>query len=351
MAWGQPTGTFDDALNAPLGTPKNTEPKRLGYVKIDGVVDVSYSKLNTLYACPRKFHLAEMQGARSFNPKPATAFGHSFGAGVQEYLRAFELYDHEQAKQRAICAALAAWDCYLLTDEDKYKKSTYWKAIDAVERWCETSATRITDQYKLATINGKPGIELFFYVRIGSEYAYQGHIDIVLEDRFTGELVVLEVKTGANAAQRADWANSSQTIGYHCVMQAMGAYAVRPTSYAVLYLYYSKSDSDFTYMPFSRPLAERSEWLSSLLLDVTAIKNYTSSNFWPKRGGACRDWNRDCEFFGMCDMTSYTPPPEIGSYEPMRLEDADFVCDVQDLLALQQEELNTDGATLEQMAL
>jgi len=350
MAWNTPadatTADFEAALNNPNGQAPQVAavrgPKKLGYVRIPGVVDTSFSRLNLLHACPRKFYLADIRGARSFSPTAHTAFGHAFAAGIQEYLRVFDELGHERAKAVASTACLAHWDCYNLYEEDKRRIKTYWLAVDAVENWCENSARYITDRYRIATVLGKPGVELFFYVAIGDSYAYQGHIDLVLEDRVTGELTVLEIKTGSAAAQRADWGNSSQTIGYHILLQAMGAYAETPIAYHVLYLYYDAYGREVSYMPFSRSLAERSEWITSLMQDISMLEMYKTSNVWPKRGSSCREWGRDCEFYGLCDLT-HAAAADNGTFEFMTLDEVDFYCTVQDLLEMQRTELEKSG--------
>ena len=86
----------------PAGAPK--PPKRLGYVAQEGVIALSYSRLNTLYSCPRKFQLSELMGRKSFSPTMHTAFGHAYGAGVQTFLQyapsppAAEAFMHDLAR-------------------------------------------------------------------------------------------------------------------------------------------------------------------------------------------------------------------------------------------------------------
>lgn len=336
---------FLAALSEPTNTPAKPEaaPKRLGYVKIPGVQDLSYSKLNTLHSCPRKFRLAELEGRKQFSPSAHTAFGHAYGAGVQEFIRYYDQLGPERAQQRAVVAALAAWDTFDLDDADAKGIKSFWKATQAVALWCVQEGARLMEDWELAVldINGRvvDGIELQFYIRIGERFSYQGHIDLVLRNRHTGELCVLEVKTVSRPSAQSDWANSSQTIGYNVLLQAMGALHDEQVSYNVRYLVYNASAQETTEFQFSRSLAERSEWVTSLLTDVRQMELYSELGIWPKRGGSCRAFFRDCEFFGTCDLSYIAHgEPELGTYEATPLEDVDFVIDIEQLLEAQEAE-------------
>lgn len=329
------------AGNAPAG--RGPAPKKLGYVKIPGVRDLSYSKLNVLHSCPRKFRLAELEGRKQFSPSPHTAFGHAYGAGVQEFIRYYDMLGPERARKRAVVAALAAWDTYDLDDVDAKGIKSFWRATQAVELWCQVQGAALMQEYELAvlTVNGRvvDGIELQFYVRIGEGHSYQGHIDLVLRSRHTGELCVMEIKTTSRAAAQSDWANSSQTIGYNVLLQAMGAMTEEQVAYHVRYLVYNAASGETEEFQFSRSLAERSEWVTSLLIDIRQMELYEELGIWPKRGTECRAFFRDCEFFGTCDLSfAASAPAEDGTYETTPLEEVDFVTDIESLLALQEAE-------------
>ena len=347
----------------PAGAPK--PPKRLGYVAQEGVIALSYSRLNTLYSCPRKFQLSELMGRKSFSPTMHTAFGHAYGAGVQTFLQyapspaaeAF-IYDFddevmpayqaamERAEQRAVVAAVAAWDMYQLDPEAttaSMAKKSIWEAIHAVRTFCAQEAPALLEEWELAYLpptpehpQGKPMIELMFYIQAG-RYSYQGHIDIVLRSRATGELCVFEIKTGSKPAAQADWANSSQTLGYNVVLQAFGLTELTQPAYYVKYLCYDASGRTMQIMEFTKSPAERVEWIASILMDMAQMDMYAEHGIWPKRGGSCMDWFRPCEHFMTCDLsTASIAPPEHGSYESMGLDEVDLVLTLEQLLALQE---------------
>lgn len=348
---------WSDIGKAPAGAPK--PPKKLGYVAQEGVIGLSYSRLNTLYTCPRKFQLSELMGRKSFSPTMHTAFGHAYGAGVQTFLQyapsppALEQYEGidpdwdatlyeqklERAKQRAVVAAVAAWDMYSLDPEAttaSMAKKSIWEAIQAVSTFCEQEAPALLEEWELAYLpSGKPMIELMFYIQAG-RYSYQGHIDIVLRHRHTRELCVFEIKTGSKPASQADWANSSQTLGYNVVLQAFGLTELTQPAYYVKYLCYDVSGRTMQIMEFTKSPAERVEWIASILMDMQQMDLYAEHGIWPKRGGSCMEWFRPCEHFMTCDLSTATiAPPEQGSYESMSLDEVDLVLTLEQLLELQ----------------
>lgn len=338
MTTCKPEGSTEAFLAALYGTdvgpePAARPPAKLGYIIEPGVTAFSYSKRNNLHKCPRYFHLKEDRHLGSFQPNAHTAFGHAYGAGVQMFFRYAEELSLEEAEKRAVVATLAYWDTYSIWDADPKEIKTLWAAVIAVRKFCREEGIQLLTKYKLAyhPTSGKPLIELLYYIRIGEGYSDQGHIDLVLEDRVTGELLVVEMKTGSAEFAEADWANSAQTIGYNVVLQAFGAMSKQQVAYHVLYLCYNAKDLVLQQFHFSRSLAERAEWLASLMLDVQLVEMYKSSGVWPKRGTQCRQYKRNCEFFGTCDLTRLAPPKEA-TYTGLPIEAADFVTSVEELL-------------------
>lgn len=322
-----------------LANKQGLAPKRLGYVALEGVVNLSYSRLSTFYTCPRKFQLSELEGRKSFSPSVHTAFGHAYGAGVQTFLQyapqSLENLEGVQlAEERAVVATVAAWDMYSLWQEDPKRIKTLWEAIAAVRRFCKQEAHTLLEEWELAYLpSGKPMIELMFYVDCGA-YSYQGHIDAVLRHRETRELCILELKTGSRAAAQADWANSSQTLGYNVILQALGVTSAEQAAYHVKYLCYDANGRELSLMEFSKSAVERVEWIVGLLMDIQQMELYKEHGVWPKRGSSCRNWNRNCEHFLTCDLSMQAVTPELSSYESMKLEDVDFVITLEKLLEL-----------------
>jgi hypothetical protein len=349
--------TWDNLGNA-FATPEQEKalaypPAKLTYIEVEGVQSLSYSKLNTLYECPRKFQLRELEGRRSFTPTAHTAFGHAYGAGVQtflqyapeplpEYASPDEMLAHAECTHRAtalaVASALAAWDTYDITDTDNQGIKGFYDAVRGIRIFI-AQANLILDQYKLHTFtcadgSTKPAVELLVYIEVTEGYSYQMHIDAVLEDRLTGALCVLEIKTGSRAFTSSDYENSSQTMGYCVSMQAHGLLSDRQVEHKAIYLCYNAKDMQMQLFEFNRSLDVGMEWVATLLLDVQAIETYKEYNLFPRRGGSCRNFNRICEHFTTCSLAVRDTHDGGDSFSSTGIEAADIYITSSKLLAL-----------------
>ena len=330
-------------------------PARLPYVKIAGITDLSHSKTTTLHACPRKFLLKEIEGLGSFTPTVHTAFGHAYGAGVQTFLQYApmppsveqsegidpdwdsELYaeQHARATRLAMISVLAYWDMYDIDATDPTGIKSFSDAVRAVRIFIADS-TELLRQYSMYTftdVHGKQKAanELLVYVTIADSYAVQMHIDCVLQDRDTGELAVLEIKTGSKTFERSDYENSGQSMGYCVALQA--AFGLNQVQHKSIYVCYNAKDRHTHIFEFERTLDIGMEWAASTLMDVAMLVMYKEQGFYPKRGTACKQWGRTCEFFGTCGL-SQRAQPSVQSYNDVGIEVADIVISSEQILSL-----------------
>lgn len=297
------TVVLDGQLLEKSDGAKKHDAKKLGYVKIPGVVNLSYSRLQNFHACPRKFFLREVVSADAgFSGNVHTAFGSAFGAGVQEVLRSGNL-------QLGLLAAFASWDVGF-SEEDKRSSKNIWTALMGVEKFYNHIYPELQENgYELATYKGKPGIELFYLIWYGDRYNDQGHIDIVLHNKRTNKLVVLELKSTSKVSHPADWQNSEQTLGYSVVLDAMAREVGASAGWEVEYLIYNPSPKldnpedgfGFTNYTFTKDSMIKTEYLIGRLMDIKSIELMFEHGYFPKRGNACISWNRVCDYFGRCD--------------------------------------------------
>jgi hypothetical protein len=257
----------------------------------------SYSQRQILHSCPRKYQLSMWKAKENLRPLEDTVnlhftFGHAVGSGVQSYLLAGN-------PEIAIFNAFMAWRAPFEARLDKKKKSL-WEAVLAVEsfiHWWET--TDLSVEWELAYHDGKPAIELAFSLHAPNGYKDYGHIDIVLKNRITGQYAILELKTTAAGANEAQYANSSQALGYSLMLESM--FGDVP-DYTVLYAVFETKTGKWNLMPFDKTARDRAEWIKDLLLDHSAINTYLDIGFFPKRGESCFNFSSRCEFFGECNM-------------------------------------------------
>jgi hypothetical protein len=318
--------------------------KRLSYYKEPGMISMSYSRLRTLHTCARKFQLLEKQERQAKEPSIHTAYGHAFGAGVQALWRT-------QSLAIAFFEAMCAWDYPDLDvreDDVKGQKDvsankTFWDCLTAIQTYYHGLFQEHFDEYEIANLpDGKRAIELFFVIRIGEKYTYQGHIDLVLQHRKTKQYCVFEIKTSQKDFYPSLWANSDQTLGYNVVMDFVGQREAVGNEYKVIYLCYQTKLEEFTPMEFTKSKKTKANFITTILLNVKTLELYEEWDFYPKNGDSCHTgYGKNCQFFGTCDLEHMTHAP-AGSdvYATASVEDVDYFIDVQDLLGTQEKLLD-----------
>lgn len=261
----------------------------------------SYSQLTTLHACPRKYlldkHAGGFDSSNPFQQNLDFAFGHSVGAGVQSYCMT-------RSVEAAYLNAWLAWSAQMEERDDKRCKSV-WEALLAVQSFIGIYDAGLSQEWEIATLQGRPAVEIAFRIDTKNGYHHYGHIDLVMRHRKKGQLAVFELKTTSlGGAEEAVYSNSSQSIGYSLVIQAA---APEQTSYIVYYWVWQSKERTWACMPFEKSVESRTEWLRDLLLDHETLDRYHQLKFYPKRGESCFDYTKRCQYYGECDIVSNLP--------------------------------------------
>jgi hypothetical protein len=325
---------FDDVA----GTGVVTKQKKLGYVIEPDKITLSFSRNETLRKCPRKFLLREIQQRRSNIPSIDTAYGHAFGTGLQEMFRTGSI-------ERTFVAAAAAWDFHEFEDPwGKKKDKSLWMCLWSLELFHNFYYPQISEEYQLAYVDGKPGIELFVYIDMGERYSYQVHIDLVLQNKLTSALCVAEIKTSGMNQQEANWGNADQTAGYYAILDCLSKKLGVPFEPTVIYIVQKtgeqldpNKDYGFHIFPYAKTADTALDFVRTLMCDAQQIDLYLSSKYFPKRGSNCVEYGRPCEFYGTCDLESSQDTSLAGegtNYESLAMEDVDFVVDLDELLVM-----------------
>lgn len=314
-------------------------PKKLNYIFTPDSMTLSFSRLQTLRTCPRMFLCKELVGSGSYKPSIDTAYGHAFAAGVQELLTSGNL-------SRAFLAAIEAWDYQYFTDPwgKKHNKS-FWYAIASIHQWYYSVYLGLADDYEVATLGGRPAIELFVYLQVGAGYNYQIHIDVVLRSKVSGNLVVCEIKTSGMPQQRANWENSLQTLGYYTEIAAIAAKCGEQVEPEIMYIVQQVGklgDVDanhgfFTFI-FAKDRNATAEFMMDLATQTATLETYTGYGYFPKYGHNCVQFGRPCQFFGTCDSIAQMPRSSNTStsqhYEENDLTSADYVLTFESIVQL-----------------
>ena len=262
------------------------------------IKQLSYSSLLTLHSCPRKFQLDRLQAEQhddDTNKSSVTfAFGHVVGMGIQSV---FENKEEDQI----IWDMFLMWDCDLLDENPKQAKS-FWLGIQAVQKFLTMRDTGFLSEWDLAYHEGQPCCELSFLIHLPNGFKYRGFVDAVLQNKLTGEIMVLEVKTtGMSTVNSATYKNSAQAIGYSVVLDHLFP---ELSSYEVLYLVYKTKQKEFDPLPFTKSYLQRALWIRELLLDIDMISLYEGAEIYPMRGESCFNFFRECEYIYTCTLST-----------------------------------------------
>ena len=257
---------------------------------------LSYSGRGTLHSCPRRYQLEKISKIpRQREENVTLAFGTVVGIGIQYQLERRSWND-------TVMAMLLAWSVPdLFATEDRVKKG-FFEAIFAVQQFSTVRETALADYDLAYTPEGKPATEFSFRITVFDQFQYRGYIDAVLSHRETGKLLVLEVKTtGYSEIHESTYGNSSQATGYSVVLDTV---APGLSEYEVWYLVYKTGKQEFEILPFRKLHSDRATWIRELVMDCQRIEAYEAEQHYPAYGESCRNYGRDCEFYGTCKMST-----------------------------------------------
>lgn len=254
---------------------------------------LSHSSCCSLHSCPRKYQLTKISPNAIKEETVDTAFGKTFGEGIQNILLGLDFQD-------VIIKSIMLWSLDL---EDEKQEKSIWSAINALNKFNLIKHESALAEYEVAMFEGKPATELGFTITFPEGFFFRGFIDVVLKHKLTGSLLVVDVKTtGSKYTHPAKFANSAQAIGYSIVLDK-----IEPnlSQYDVMYYEYSTSTKKFTDMVFSIDPLRKALWLRDIMYDINIIQMYAANSpEFPLHGESCVAFNRACQFIDVCTMST-----------------------------------------------
>lgn len=302
---------------------------------------LSYSSLLTLHSCPRKYQLyklqsKQMEGLADNQSDLTFSFGHAVGEGIQEILQG-------KSEEEVIWNLYLQWDVELFEVNEKQNKS-FWLALYAIQKFAAMHKAGFLNEYELAYFkdkdgNTRPAVELGFRIVFPNGFVFRGFVDAVLRHKISGAIKVLEIKTTSdNNLADAKFKNSAQAIGYSVVLDNI---FTGLSDYSVIYLPYKTKEREFEVMEHQKTILMRAQWIQELLLDIDTIILYENTGIYPMRGESCFSWNRECEYFNLCTLSTdrLTKPIDAEMIEKIESEGErfDFNLTLLDLLNQQLE--------------
>lgn len=291
-------------------------------------MNLSYSSLETLHSCPRKFELEKLLPPEGHTEESLDLIvGKATHAGIQQLLMGASL-------------EAAVWEAYKeyslvpgISIEQSNKKKSFSHVVMHIQKFAECPPD-IFSQWQVAYIRNqhgeiKPAIEVGFRLALPGGFFYRGFIDAILTDGFN--FCALEIKTtGFENANPALWHNSFQGMSYGMVVD----YISKQLNVMQLFLALEFPKLGQTALDFWRSPKDKSSWLPSLAMDVQGIHMYKKHNHFPMRGSSCFNFFRPCIHLGICNLArpvvDHVPKVEAP-------EDYDFNFTLQELLTFSEE--------------
>jgi hypothetical protein len=164
--------------------------------------------------------------------------------------------------------------------------------------------------YELLYIGDRPAIEIGYKVVLNDYGDYFcGFMDIGVENHSKGQAGVVEVKTtGMNRDDLTPlYKYSPQALGYSCMLDTALPHKANnfETIYAVAHLKRGEIWPEARIIPFQKTRLDRMNWIMAVLMDLNKAIWCWENNFWPQRWQECLAYNRVCQYFDTCNMSSW----------------------------------------------
>jgi RecB family exonuclease len=262
--------------------------------------NLSYSTVLNLHSCPRRFQLDKLQAQREEQDDPNSyqavtfGYGHVVGLGIQ-------LAMEDKTEAEIVWQMFLMWEPDLFAQNERQAKS-FWLAVVAVQQFLAMRASGYLADYQLVQYQGKPACELSFRVTFPDGFKYRGFVDVVLQHRISGEVIVLELKTSsATSLNPATYKNSLQALSYSMVIDTIFPAL---SSFQVLYLVYATKTREYHHLQFPKTAMQKALAIRELMLDIETIKMYHEEDVFPMRGESCFNFYRECHYLNLCTLST-----------------------------------------------
>lgn len=277
---------------------------------------ISYSSLNLLDTCMRKFEFNKLYPRR---PRDSDAFAADVGSALHHAYQHFLIHGDEEAatwvlmrdypyigefSQRTDDRSLEA--CISVLDEMMhYGKMDEWELM--------TIKRPPTDEERAAGLDGVvvPAIEVPFELRLkgidlpdGRGLAFTGFMDAAMRHLVTDRVRTLDIKTNRRTMEDATpkYKFDGQQIPYGIVLEHI--VGNRVDEFEVLYLdcYVDLLNPRVQLYPFRKDSSDIQDWLINTVLAGQRIQRSMEMDYFPRTNGGCMSWNRPCYFLDICEI-------------------------------------------------
>jgi hypothetical protein len=194
--------------------------------KKEGEKTISYSQFAMWSTCPQKWKLTYIDGNRLGGPSIHTCFGTAFHETLQWYLHVMYTESVKQAEQINLheCLHEQMIQNYMMSVNslngvhfsNPQQLQEFFEDGVAILDWIKRHRSTYFSSTQFELI----GIEIPLYIQasdVNVKVIMNGFLDIVLREKETGKIVIIDIKTstkGWNAYAKADKTKASQLVLY-----------------------------------------------------------------------------------------------------------------------------------------
>lgn len=283
---------------------------------------VSNSTVNLLHDCPKQFWFEQVATPAHLVNRHSSSHAANVGTAIHEAVQAWLTVGRPDDEDIALITLLQFYPY----ETENLTSSTKARSLEAA-----VSATFALIEYIRANyghadllmiqrpeeLQPRPAIEVPFVMHFTNQFTedayealnkpnmrYSGKIDIVFV--INGKLIVVDIKTHKLNLKDLSpkYKYNPQALGYGLIMNSFLPDYQKDQDYQVEYL--------TVYVDLAKPKVEVytylitpyqvREWLQGLLIDMKNIRLFNQSDFWPRNGNSCLNWNRPCTYFDICHM-------------------------------------------------
>jgi len=284
------------------------------------------TKRSTAVRCLRKFQLSHMLGLKSIYGSTALRYGscfHAFMEGFYGTIKQYGWAKRSVAINNAILLGKKSWD-------ESSEGAMFWDDYRTFENCTASFINYIThfeaDQNTLEVIATEQvfslnmeletdiEVEMFGYL---PPIVYTGKLDLQMKLNETKWIDEFKTTGQSLSIQEARLYRSPQIIGYSYAAKRVLNFDATGALVTLHQLFsrkgksgeYGKVTIDFSRTPQIFTDDDIFKWKMSFLKTCGDIYQCEKSNYFPCQFDSCFDYNRKCQFYGLC--TSNTEPSEF----------------------------------------
>lgn len=259
-------------------------------------MNLSYSTLELLHTCPRKFELEKLAAPEGEEGESLDLLaGSALHAGIQAAFQDVPI-------ERCIWEA---YKCWVIERGVSYYEESAKKSLCKVSMHIQkfqAIRNEVFGDWRLAELNERPAVEIGFKIHLPKGDTYRGWIDLVLQHKETDEYAALELKTtGMKDVNPAVYENSFQGMSYACIVDKITGKR-NPRQIFYVFEFDKGASLEQRIFEFWRSQTDKQSWLPSLALDALAIRTYNKVNHFPMRGSSCFQYWRPCHHMRLCNL-------------------------------------------------